>query len=48
MYVNFNIHSNYEKGKKELTAQAAVDMVADGGCRSLPNVAQQRVDCKRC
>lgn len=38
-----NIHSNYEKGKKELTAQAAVDMVADYDTAVAPNVAQQRV-----
>ncbi|MFD0798304.1 aldehyde dehydrogenase (NADP(+)) [Maribacter chungangensis] len=38
-----NIHSNYEKGKKELSAQATVDMVADYETAVSPNVGQQRV-----
>lgn len=38
-----NIHSNYEKGKKELSAQASVDMVADYDTEVAPNSAQQRV-----
>jgi len=38
-----NIHSNYEKGKKELSSQAAVDMVADYDTAVAPNMAQQRV-----
>ncbi len=38
-----NIHSNYEKGKKELSAQATVDMVADYTTVVAPNMAQQRV-----
>src|SRR6056297_80733 len=37
------IHNNYEKGKKELSAQAAVDMVADFDNAVASNVAQQRV-----
>lgn len=38
-----NIHSSYEKGKKELSAQATVDMVADYETAVAPNVGQQRV-----
>lgn len=38
-----NIHSNYEKGKKELSAQATVDTVADYETEVAPNRAQQRV-----
>lgn len=37
------IHNNYEKGKKELSAQATVDMVADYDTAVAPNMAQQRV-----
>jgi len=38
-----NIHSSYEKGKNELSAQATVDMVADYDTEVAPNVGQQRV-----
>ena len=37
------IHSNYEKGKKEVSEQATVDMVADYDMEVGPNMAQQRV-----
>ncbi len=38
-----NIHSNYEKGKKELSDQATVDVVANHDADVAPNMAQQRV-----
>jgi alpha-ketoglutaric semialdehyde dehydrogenase len=38
-----NIHSNYEKAKQELSAQASVDTVADYNTVVAPNMAQQRV-----
>lgn len=38
-----NIHSNYEKGKQELSDQAKVNVVADYDTDVSPNVAQQRV-----
>ncbi|WP_400073447.1 aldehyde dehydrogenase (NADP(+)) [Zobellia russellii] len=38
-----SIHSNYEKGKKELSSQGGADVVADYKSSVAPNYAQQKV-----
>ncbi len=38
-----NIHSNYEKGKKELSSQGGVNVVAGNESKVAPNYAQQTV-----
>ncbi|WP_209403104.1 aldehyde dehydrogenase (NADP(+)) [Pseudozobellia sp. WGM2] len=38
-----NIHSNYEKGKEELSHQGGIDVVADYEADSAPNYGKQKV-----